>query len=482
VTLRTFLQLIAALGLLTLVPAVVEAANSHQDQAVTTSAAVASTGVTNGTAVTNAGQQTPPGQQLPTNLVAPGITGTAAIGKVLTASSGSWDGNGLTYTFQWQRCATDGTGCGPIASAVGSTYTVTSADVGHTLRAAVTATNHNGSTTASSAATAVAAPPPAPAPSTTTTTTTTATTTPPTTTTTKTTTTTTTTTTTPSSGTVYFDGRAKNMTSLYSYESTAGDLSTLKQGQSPQLWSGLNFLNNDIQLASDSRYGQVYSIRTGYDSHTPYYTPTDGRSSEVSRGRPMVLGSWDWYADAFKVKSGWSQPAWADLFQFGYPTLSSPPLSINIDRPSDGVPRFQIYENAGLLANNGSGFYKGPQFGNTNIVAVPFDTWVEIIVGVKWATSSTGEIHVYYRIPSQSSAWQNPINKTGIPTEQYGTTPSGSVNSTFTNSSGGAINVLDHGGLYFGYSSMPSSFPTNYVSQSGLTRSSSLATAQSTFP
>ena len=272
------------------------------------------------------------------------------------------------------------------------------------------------------------------------------------------------------------------MTSLYSYESTPGDLSTLKQAQSQQLWSGLAFLNNDIQLAADSRYGQVYSIRTGSNSHNPYYTPTDGRSSELSKVRPMVLGNWDWYGNAFKVKSGWTQPGWCDLFQFGYPTLSSPPLSINVDHSSDGISRFQLFENAGLLTNNGSGFYKGTQFAETNILPIPFDTWVEIIVGVKWATNNTGELRVYYRVPSKGTGWVLAVSKSSIATEQYGTTPSGSVNSTFTNSSGQPINVLDHGGLYFGYSSMPSSFPTNYVSQSGLTRSSSLATAQSTFP
>ena len=279
-----------------------------------------------------------------------------------------------------------------------------------------------------------------------------------------------------------FDGRATNMTSLSSYESTPGTLSTLEQSQSPQLWDGLLFLNNDIQLASDSRYGKVYSIRTGLDSHNPYYTPTDGRSSELSRRRPMVLGSWDWYANAYKVKSGWTQPSWADLYQFGYPTLSSPPLSINIDRPYDGLPRFQLFQNAGLLKNNGSGFYAGTQMGDTNIVPVPFDTWVEIIVGVKWETNSTGELRAYYRIPSKGTGWVLAVSKSGIPTEQYGTTPSGSVNSTFTDSSGKPLNVLDHGGLYFGYGSMPSSFPTNYVSQSGLVRASSLSAAQSTLP
>jgi Polysaccharide lyase len=290
-----------------------------------------------------------------------------------------------------------------------------------------------------------------------------------------------TTTTPPPSGSVSFDGRAKVMSSLYSYETTAGDTSTLKQGQSPTLWDGLLFLNNDIALTADSNYGQIFSIRTGYNSHNPYYTPTDGRSSELSVRQTMKLGTWDWYSNAFKVKSGWSQPDWAMLYQFGYPTLSSPPLAITADRTSDGVPRFQLFQNGGLLTNkNGNSTYTGSQVGDTPIVAIPFDTWVQIIVGVKWMTDNTGEIHVYYRIPSQSSTWQNPINKTGIPTEQYGTTPYGSCAADFSN----CTTVIDHGGLYFGYWSMPSAsnFPTNYMSQMGMSRSTTLSAAQSLFP
>ena len=52
-----------------------------------------------------------------------------------------------------------------------------------------------------------------------------------------------------------------------------------------------------------------------------------------------------------------------------------------------------------------------------------------------------------------------------------------------TDSNGNPINIIDHGGLYFGYwNGLPSNFPTNYAWQTGLTRSGDLATAQSTFP
>src|SRR5215813_1156649 len=59
-------------------------------------------------------------------------------------------------------------------------------------------------------------------------------------------------------GTVYFDGRAKLMNTLFSYETTPGDLNTLTQGQSPNIWTCLCFTKNDISLVLDGTYGKAY--------------------------------------------------------------------------------------------------------------------------------------------------------------------------------------------------------------------------------
>lgn len=100
----------------------------------------------------------------PANTAPPTVTGTAQQGQTLTGTNGSWTGTApINYTYQWQRCSSTGTNCGNIASATASTYTPTSADVGSTLRIAVTASNTAGSSTGFSAATAVvvaASPPP----------------------------------------------------------------------------------------------------------------------------------------------------------------------------------------------------------------------------------------------------------------------------------------------------------------------------------
>lgn len=110
----------------------------------------------------SAGNPNAPGQQPPTNTSAPSISGSATVGSTLTADSGGWQAaNGYAYT--WLSCDTSGASCAPIAGATSSTYVVTAADPGHTLRVTVAASNKNGSTSSTSAQTAVV-PTPAPAP------------------------------------------------------------------------------------------------------------------------------------------------------------------------------------------------------------------------------------------------------------------------------------------------------------------------------
>jgi len=76
----------------------------------------------------------------------PAISGTPVEGNTLTASNGSWNGaTPLTYAYQWQRCDTAGALCHNISDAKSQTYSLTSLDVGNTLRVIVTATNANGS-------------------------------------------------------------------------------------------------------------------------------------------------------------------------------------------------------------------------------------------------------------------------------------------------------------------------------------------------
>ena len=285
----------------------------------------------------------------------------------------------------------------------------------------------------------------------------------------------------PRIGTVLFNGRATHVGSLSSYETSSGDINTLVQSQSPKLWDGLNFLNNDIQVVPDSRYGHVYSIRAGVGSHNPYYDPGPGvAASELSRGRDNDLGKWDWFAGGFKINSGLTGPGWVMLYQFGYPTLSSPPLALQLVK-RHGRLNYGLLQNAGELTKNSSGFYRGTVLANTPLTPVPYGKWVDFVIGVKWETGSTGDLRVYARVEGQRG-YKLLFKRSKLPTWQYGTTPYGSVGANGTNSSGQQVRVIDHGGLYFGYWDQRKSFPTESIFETGMTRSSSYGAAVSTLP
>ena len=93
----------------------------------------------------------------PANSNLPVVSGTAQQGQTLAATTGAWTGSPTGFAYAWQRCDAAGGGCTPILGATATTYLLLPADVGATLRVAVTATNAGGSATATSAATAVVA-------------------------------------------------------------------------------------------------------------------------------------------------------------------------------------------------------------------------------------------------------------------------------------------------------------------------------------
>jgi hypothetical protein len=101
----------------------------------------------------------PPPPPAPEATSAPAISGSAQPGQVLTASEGVWTGDAPLIRFQWQRCDASGAACNDILGATGETYLLAFADIGATIRVAVTASNRGGTTTAFSVPTAVVAPP-----------------------------------------------------------------------------------------------------------------------------------------------------------------------------------------------------------------------------------------------------------------------------------------------------------------------------------
>jgi Ca2+-binding RTX toxin-like protein len=98
----------------------------------------------------------------PSVVTAPSIAGTMTTGRQLTADVGTYSGDlPLKTRFMWQRCDATGANCHVIANAKKVVYFPTMADVGYSLRLAVTVTNAYGKSIALSAPTdAVSSAPP----------------------------------------------------------------------------------------------------------------------------------------------------------------------------------------------------------------------------------------------------------------------------------------------------------------------------------
>lgn len=119
----------------------------------------AQNGTGSGDATSRATATVVPSGEAPKNLVAPTVTGQQQEGGTLTVNHGTWTGTKpITFTYQWQRCAGTGGNCVDIQGATGTTYTLSSADVAHTVRVNVTAANGHGSTLASSSESGLVAP------------------------------------------------------------------------------------------------------------------------------------------------------------------------------------------------------------------------------------------------------------------------------------------------------------------------------------
>jgi hypothetical protein len=125
---------------------------------------VATTTTTTGTTTTTTTTTT---TAAPKSSSQPTLSGTPEQGQTLNVSNGSWSGETITYSYSWKRCDTTGGSCSAISGATSGTYKLTSADVGNTLRATVTAKNSGGSNSATTVPTAVikTAAPTTPAPS-----------------------------------------------------------------------------------------------------------------------------------------------------------------------------------------------------------------------------------------------------------------------------------------------------------------------------
>jgi hypothetical protein len=97
------------------------------------------------------GQAAP--QVRPANTVPPVVSGEAAVGSTLSASTGTWTGTEpIDYSYRWRRCNASGANCVDLGGGLANdqTYIVRSSDASFTLRVRVTARNSDGDASAQS--------------------------------------------------------------------------------------------------------------------------------------------------------------------------------------------------------------------------------------------------------------------------------------------------------------------------------------------
>src|SRR6188508_2481223 len=79
----------------------------------------------------------------------PSVTGTTAVGRRLSALTGTWSGAGtIRYAFQWYRCDASGARCNPVHGATSATYTLVTRDVAKTIGLTVWASDAGGTAAA----------------------------------------------------------------------------------------------------------------------------------------------------------------------------------------------------------------------------------------------------------------------------------------------------------------------------------------------
>jgi hypothetical protein len=99
---------------------------------------------------------------LPAETDPPTVSGTPEVGNTLTASAGTWSSYPVyDYSFVWFDCDSGGSNCigSSSPSGNGPSYTLTSADVGHTIKAEVVLDVYGGAWATSSATAVVTAAP-----------------------------------------------------------------------------------------------------------------------------------------------------------------------------------------------------------------------------------------------------------------------------------------------------------------------------------
>lgn len=237
--------------------------------------------------------------------------------------------------------------------------------------------------------------------------------------------------------------------------------------QTPNKWDSLLETNNDITLVPDDVYGQMYRFRTNGNSRNPYWSSSTTCNASLEKHRTITMGQFDWYWFAIMWEPGWdwNKVDWSVFFQFGYPTITSPPYGIYA-----GGDELYVETIAGLVSADNP--YPGYDQKIFDTHSKYINHRLEFGVGIKWGSHKDGEHHLLTRCKDLGeTAFKNVIDETGVDTWQWG--GASSVPQDPQN-----FLVVDKVDSYWGYKpgTTDANAPTTYVRHTGHIRCADKAT------
>lgn len=220
----------------------------------------------------------------------------------------------------------------------------------------------------------------------------------------------------PAAAAPLWDGRASAYTAIPA------------QGDSVPAGMGCIFVNQDITIVPDTRWGKAFKTVLSVTSKNPWWVGETANSAELvsQPKRPLAIGQVDWFAQSFLLPAYLDTVSgWTIVSQFGYPTLTSPPGSIIIVGSrhwsnTSGVPQLGFEHHAGEIANVGDKPAVNV-LNNYRPVSTLIGKWVDVVVGLKWTLDDTGWAVFATRV--DGGAWTQHETYTGPTAEKLASEP-----------------------------------------------------------
>jgi len=152
--------------------------------------------------------------------------------------------------------------------------------------------------------------------------------------------------------------------------------------------------------------------------------PNDNTACEALSGRPIGVGTDDYYALMFRFPPDWREPGgWGlGIAQFNYEGIWGGPLGLIAHADTVALVLQSGFCNSVYTSTPGCTYSSGAGGNVQRSYAVPapmaLGAWHELIVHVHWATDSSGQVEAWHRLKG-SSTWNKTVSVTGYPTLQW---------------------------------------------------------------